>query len=72
MNKKHYVVFRDKNGSIKEIPTNDFAKLYPTLFEKKTANNDAINLQLLRHHNSTIVSDDEKIICYNLFDKLPV
>lgn len=68
MNKKHFTIFRDEKGSIVEMDTSDFAKKYPHYLNKTSEGKTMdTNRQLVLNHGFTLVANEEKAICYNLF-----
>uniref|UniRef100_UPI00404ACAA5 hypothetical protein n=1 Tax=Gelidibacter sp. TaxID=2018083 RepID=UPI00404ACAA5 len=70
MNKKHFVVFRDEKGKLHESTNVEFRKKYTNLFDKKPKTPVNADQQLVSKHGFTLISDEEKIICFNLFNNI--
>ncbi len=66
MNRNHFVIYRDINGVLIEIPSVLFAAENPNFFNGIPQTPMEINRQLVLNHSFTLIADDEKVICYKL------
>ena len=66
MNRNHFVIWRDINGVLIELPAVQFAKEHPGFLNGNAQTPMEINRLLVLNHGFTLIADDEKVICYKL------
>jgi hypothetical protein len=66
MNRNHFVVYRNTNGVLTELPTVQFAQENPNYFNVIPQTPMEISRQLILNHGFTLIANDKKVICYKL------
>jgi len=66
MNRNHFVICRDINGILIELPTIQFAQENPIFFNGIPQTPMEINRLLVLNHGFTLIANNEKVICYKI------
>jgi hypothetical protein len=66
MNRNHFVIYRDINGVLSELPTVQFAQENRNFFNGIPQTPMEVNRILVLNHGFTLIANDEKVICYKI------